>query len=80
MANARFTVYYYVATNNTLVTEQVGTGHYSTGSSFGVNGLTLSNPTAGGVLTGSVTWTDGNSHAVIWSFTGRRISNFNGTL
>ena len=68
--------YYDSASNDTLLSTQLGVTAKAASSSFGLNTLTLSNPTAGGVITATAAWTDGQNHAVVFTFTARKIGSY----
>lgn len=64
------------AANDILLSSQLGSTAKSASSAFGLDTLTLSNPTAAGVITATAAWTDGQSHTVAFSFTAKKIASY----
>jgi hypothetical protein len=76
MMTGTFLVNFYDGINDTLLSTQLGSTAKSSGASFGLNTLALSNPTSGGVVTTTATWTDGQNHPVIYVYSARLLSAY----
>jgi hypothetical protein len=74
MTGAWLTQFYDAATNDSLLSTQIGATSKSAGSVFGLTALTLSAPASGGVLTATATWTNGTSYVITWTFRARRLA------
>lgn len=74
MLTGQWRVVYENQTNDTLLSTAIGAIAKSTGSTFTLDTLTLSNPDAAGVVTATASWGDGVNYAVIFKFTARMVA------
>lgn len=75
MMTGLFLVQYYDAgANDTLLSTQLGATSKAAASGFGLNTLTLSNPTSGGVVTATATWTSGGTYAAYFELAARLLT------
>lgn len=76
MANGNYIVTYYDSTFDTLAIDQIGTSKFSSGSTYGVDSLTVSVPNQSGQITLTVGWTNGSSQNATFVLRARKLSDF----